>query len=157
MKYVITQKQYRELISEEKHSLLKQNRFVSMFMKHINKLSQGIKPDVDDLDEYDVIQFVNEKGKLLFRYNYEQKKLMYDIENVMKPIHMAITNGITIHEYRLLDDIIKTWAEENLVPKFNDYIEEQFGGPFEIDDCHSDEEYYEWKNEQEDNPEAHDN
>lgn len=148
MKFVITQKQYKKLINENEHSLLKSNRFVNMFIKYINNFSQGIKPDVDDLDEYDVVQFVNEKGKLLFRYNYEQKRLMYDIENVMKPIHMAVTDGITIHEYRLLDELIKNWAEENLVPKFNDYIEKQFGGPFEIDECHSDETYYEWKNEQ---------
>lgn len=148
MKFVITQKQYKKLINENEHSLLKSNRFVDMFIKYISNLSQGIKPEMDDLDEYDIVQFVNEKGKLLFRYNYEQKRLMYDIENVMKPIYMAVTDGVTTHEYRLLDDIIKTWAEENLVPKFNEYIKEQFGGPFEIYDCHSDEEYYEWKNEQ---------
>lgn len=151
MKFIITQKQYKRIINEEEHSLLKQNRFIDMFVKYINKLSQGIKPQMDDKDEYDVVQFVNEKGDLLFRYNNEQRRLMYDIENVLKPIYAAITDGVSNDDYRLLDKLIKNWVEENLVPKFNDYIEEEFGEPFEIDDCHSDEEYYEWKNEQDEN------
>lgn len=149
MKFIITKKQYKRLVNEQK-SIIQTDRFINMFKKQLEGLSQGIKPQMDDKDEYDVVQFVNGEGKLLFRYNYEQKRLMYDIENVLKPIHMATPNGIAIDDYRFLDNLIKTWVEENLVPNFNDYIEEEFGGPFEIDDCHSDEEYFEWKNEQED-------
>lgn len=150
MKFIITKKQYKRLVNEQK-SIIQTGRFINMFKKQLDGLSQGIVPQMDDKDEYDVVQFVNGEGKLLFRYNYEQKRLMYDIENVLNPIHMATPNGIAIDDYRFLDNLIKTWAEENLVPKFNDYIEEEFGESFEIDDCHSDEEYYDWKNEQNEN------
>lgn len=158
MKYVITQKQYNLIISEQKKkSLVQSDKFAQFFKNYLDKIGKNITIQQDDKDSYDVIQFVNGDGKLLFRYTPEQRKLLYSIDNVLTPVYMSITDAITIDDYRFLDIFIKNWVEENLVPQFNDEIEEDFGEPFEIDDCYSDEDYYEWKKEQEDNPEEYDN
>ena len=116
-----------------------------MIKLSISRFISGLK--MEDLD-HDNIVFVNKDGKTVFRYDLEEGNLYYStlLFSFVKGLKKSKPKDV----HKNVSNIIESWVEENLVPKFNDEFENKFGFEFMIKNVDLDDEYIDDEEEDDD-------
>ncbi len=122
-----------------------------MIKLSISRFISGLK--MEDLD-HDNIVFVNKKGKTVFRYDLEDGNLFYStlLFSFVKGLKKSKPEDV----HKNVSNIIESWAEENLIPKFSDEFENKFGFEFKIKNVDLGDEYIDDDEEEDDDEENYD-
>lgn len=77
-------------------------------------------------DDYESFIYFTLIGEMIFKYEIETGSLIYNMDFFKKWISLSDKN---------IKDEICFWAKENLIPKFSNQFENEFGYDFEITNC----------------------
>lgn len=128
----------KPLLSENEMDLIKGERYKKMFLSNLNNAASDLRLDGDD----EFIEFINPDGKIIFRYDIENFTLMYSINEILKIFFFTVRKTLTNEEMRYFSELVCEWANDKLVHRFYNEIDDEFAVEFEILDCQTDEDIY---------------